>query len=79
MKRIFIEIVDMDFSQICSSPGKFTHFQEIVTFPEAVQVLKQLLRKILRKSTILGQFVYLLCFHLLFVVSMVTSPFISIV
>ena len=46
MKRIFIEIVDMDFSQICSSPGKFTHFQEIVTFPEAVQVLKKILRKI---------------------------------
>ena len=38
--------MDMDFNQICSSPGKFTLFQERVTFPEAGQVLKKLLRKI---------------------------------
>ena len=32
--------MDMDFNQICSPPGKFIYFQEKITFPESIKVLK---------------------------------------
>ena len=39
----FLKIVDMDFSQICSSPGKFTLFQDRVSFPDAGQVFNMMI------------------------------------
>ena len=36
------QVIEMDFGQICSSPGRFVYFQEKVSFTEAQEVCAQI-------------------------------------